>query len=185
MARELGEPLIPVEAETQADFGDEFIVHVETNTKAWTKRNRTTSPIAVMHERGQLTAMQFAAAGQIAFTVEAIERAVSVQCASLEARVDHSGSGRDTLIERLAAVRREQTYSRWRLTLPTPKRLILDMVLTPRSLVATARIYNVPWRRARMFLLDALDRWSDIEERVWREIDIDDLNAALARLAQS
>ena len=182
MARNAGEPLIPLEAEAQADYGDGFIVHVETNTKAWTKRNRTTSPIATMHERGQLTAMQFAAAGQIAFTAEAIERAVSVKCASMEARVDHSGSGRDVLVERLAAVRREQTYTLWRRTLPTPKRLVLDMVLTPRSLVATARVYNVPWRRARMFLLDALDRWSDIEERVWRDIDIDYLNAAIARL---
>ncbi|MFX8813237.1 hypothetical protein ABTM61_20120, partial [Acinetobacter baumannii] len=81
---------------------------------------------------------------------EAIERAVSVKCASMEARVDHAGSARDILVERLAAVRREQTYSRWRQTLPSPKRLVLDMVLTPRSLVATARVHNVPWRRARV-----------------------------------
>lgn len=182
MERAPGEPLIPAEAEAHGDYSDEFIVHVETNTKAWAKRNRTTSPIAVMHARGQLTAQQFAAAEQIAFTAEAIERAVSVKCASMEARVDHSGSGRDVLVERLAAVRREQTYTRWRLTLPMPKRLVLDMLLTPRSLVATARVHNVPWRRARMLLFNALDRWCDIEERVWRDIGADEMNAALARL---
>lgn len=182
MARKAGEPLIPAEAEHHGDYAEEFITHVETNTKAWTKRNRTSSALAIMHERGAITPAQFFAAAQIAMTAELIERAVCVKCASLEARVDQSGSARDHSIERLGIVRREQTYTRWRLTLPSPKRLVIDMVVSERPLVATARVYRVPWRKARMLLVDALDRWIEIERRVARDLDQDDLDRANRRL---
>jgi len=182
MARTAGEPLIPIEAERHGQYAEDYITHVETNTKAWTKRNRTSSALAIMHERGAITPAQFFAAAQIAMTAEAIERAVSVKGASLEARVDQSGSARDHSIERLGMVRREQTYTRWRLTLPTPKRLVIDMVLSPHSLVATARVYRVPWRKARIMLVDALDRWIDIERRVADQLDQDDLDRANLRL---
>lgn len=182
MARPAGEPLIPFEAEHHGDYAEDYVTHVETNTKAWTKRNRTSSALAVMHERGAITPAQFFAAEQIAMTAEAIERAVSVKGASLEARVDQSGSARDHSIERLAMVRREQTYTRWRLALPTPKRMVIDMVLSPRSLVATARVYRMPWRKARVLLVDALDRWIDIERRVAHEIDQEELDRVNRRL---
>lgn len=183
MARAPGEPLIPAEAEANGAYDDGFVVHVETNTKAWTKRNRTSSAITVMHQRGQLTPEQFSAAQEIAFVAEAIARNVGVTCASMEARVDHAGSGRDALVERLSAVRREQTYNRWRQTLPMPRRLVLDMLLSPRAMVASARIHNVPWRKARACMIDALDRWNAIGELVRREIGERDVDAAHARIA--
>jgi hypothetical protein len=182
MARRAGEPLIPAEAEHHGDYTEDFITHVETNTKAWTKRNRMSSALAMMHERGAITPAQFFAAWQIAMTAELIQRAVSVKGASLEARVDQSGSARDHSIERLGHVRREQTYTRWRLTLPTPKRLVIDMVVSERPLVATARVYRVPWRKARDILIAALDRWIDIERRVADELDQEDLDRVNRRL---
>jgi len=119
--------------------------------------------------------VQYQAAQEIAQVAEAIERAVSIRCASIEARVDNSGSGRDFIRERLHIVRMEQAYTRWRMMLPMPKRLVIDMVLTERALVATARVHGVPWRKARNYLIDALDRWEEVKGHVWRCVDTDDV----------
>lgn len=185
MARTAGEPLIPIEAERHGQYAEDYVTHVETNTKAWTKRNRASSPIATMFERGGITPAQLSAADQIAKAAEIIQCAVGVKGASMEARVDHAGSARDVLVEHIANARLEQTYMRWRFKLPRPKRLVIDMVMEPCSLVETARLHNVPWRKARVMLIDALDRWCDIEDKVWREFGQEDLDVANRRLQNS
>ena len=182
LERDRSEPLISPETERHGRYSEEFVTHVETNTKALTVRNRMTSGIARMFADGGIDDVQFASAIEIAYIAEAIERNVSVRCASLESRVDGSGSARNALLERMAQVRREKAYGEWHQTLPMPKRLVLDMILTTQPLVATARAYRVPWRKARGHLIDALDRWIDIRERVWRRIDEHEVLARYARL---
>lgn len=182
--RRPGEPLIPPEAEAQGDYADSVITHVETDTRALTKRNRQQSALALMHERGAITPAQYEAAGQIARIAESIERAVALRGARLEARVDCAGSARDMLTERLSHVRLEMTYNRWRDRLPMPRRMVIDMVIGDRDLVGTARVHNVPWREARRRLIAALDLWLDLRDAVWREIDADDTGRAYRRLGE-
>lgn len=168
--RETGEPIITPEAEAHGEFDDVFVPD-EGGHLTKTKRRRSASSMARMHENGQITADQHAAAMEIALVAELIERSVSVRGASLEARVDSSGSGRDVLVERLAIVRLERAYSDWRRFLPMPRRMVIDMVLADRDLFATARVFRVSWPTARKRLIAALDRWIDIRERTWRNVD--------------
>ena len=182
--RRPGEPLMPVEAEAHGDYADTLVTHVETNTRARTKRNRQQSALALMHERGTISPAQFEAAGQIARMAESIERAVSLRGARLEPRVDCGGSARDMLAERLSHVRMEMTYDRWRERLPMPRRMVIDMVIGDRELVATARAHNVPWREARRRLIAALEMWLELREAVWREINGDDAGRAYRRLGE-
>lgn len=144
--------------------------------------NRRQSPIDRMYESGQITIEQQNAANEIASVAEAIESSVGVRGASLEARVDNSGAGRDALVEHFSRVRMEIAYTAWRDRLPMPRRMYLDMVLTNRSLVATARVYGVAWRPARKRLIEALDRWSDIKEATFRNVDQEDVERVYAKL---
>ncbi len=179
-----GEPLIPAEAAAQGDYADCVVTHIETNTRAQTKRNRQQSALALVHERGAISAAQYEAAGQIARVAESIARAVSLRGSRLEPRVDFGGSGRDMLTERLGLVRLEMTYTRWRELLPMPRRMVIDMVIGDRDLVGTARVHNVPWREARRRLLAALDLWLELREAVWREIDAEAAGRAYRRLGE-
>jgi len=179
-----GEPLIPAEAEAHGDYVENLVTHVETNTRASTKRNRQQSALALMHERGAIAPAQYEAAGQIARIAESIERAVSLRGAKLEGRVDCDGSARDMLTERLSHVRLEMTYSRWRDRLPMPRRMVIDMVISDRDLVGTARVHNVPWREARRRLIAGLDLWLELRDAVWREVDDEDTARAYRRLGE-
>lgn len=179
-----GEPLIPMEAEAHGDYFDSVVTHIETATCARTKRNRQQSALALMHERGSISPAQYEAAGQIARIAENIERAVSLRGSRMEPRVDCGGSARDMLVERLSHVRLEMTYSRWRDRLPMPRRMVIDMVISDRDLVGTARVHNVPWRQARCRLIAALDLWLELRDMVWREIDGDDAARAYRRLGE-
>ena len=180
--RRPGEPLIAPETAAHGDYADALVTHIETNTRAQTKRNRQQSALATMHERGAISPAQYEAARQIARIAESIERAVSMRGARLEPRVDFGGSGRDMLVERLSQVRLEMTYARWRERLPMPRRMVIDMVIGDRDLVATARVHNVPWREARRRLIAGLDMWLELRDQVWREIDADDTARAQRRL---
>lgn len=133
------------------------------------------SGIDRMAESGQISDEQHAAAMDICYVAERIERAVSVRSGNIEARVDNQGADRDELIEKLGTIRLEMTYSAWRDRLPMPRRMVIDMVTNTQSLVNTARSYGVPWRKARGRLIDALDRWIDIREKIWATIDEDDV----------
>lgn len=166
-----------------ADFETVWTTHVDTNTKAQTKRRRRHgSSLSTMRDKGQLSEEQYQAACEIAFAAEMIERSVSVRCASLEARVDSSGSARDALIEKLGAVRFEMAYSQWRSRLPMPRRMVVDMVIESSSLVSIARVYNTPWRRAREMLLRSLDHWPAVKERIWRDVEERDVLWRYARI---
>lgn len=179
-----GEPLLPAEAEAHGVYEDRVVTHVETNTRAQTKRNRQQSALATMHERGAISPGQFEAAGQIARIAESIERAVSLRGSRLEPRVDFGGSARDLLTERLSHVRLEMTYNRWRERLPMPRRMVIDMVIGDRDLVGTARVHNVPWREARRRLIASLDLWLELRDAVWREVDGDGVARVYRRLGE-
>jgi hypothetical protein len=188
-ARDRSEPIITLETERQGWYEDEFVMHVETGTKAQTKRRKSISSLVRMHESGSIDNAQFEAALRIAGVAERIERSVAVRCASLEARVDCSSGNRDVLVEQLNQVRDEATYSRWRRRIPLPRRMILDMILVDRPMATTARTHGVRWedrngnKGARSLLLDALDLWCDLRERVSKEIDEQDITRAHARIA--
>lgn len=176
-------PLVTPEAEQHGDYHDEFVMHVETQTLARTKRNRGMSSLVRMHAHGQLTDEQFVSCEIIIRVAEQIGRNASLRGASMEARVDCSRSGSDALLERIEVVRDEMAYTRWRSRLPMPRRMILDMLLVDRPLAATARRYHVGWPKARRQFLIALDEFSRIREAMRRQVDEDDLSAAHSRLA--
>lgn len=143
---------------------------------------RIQTPLSRMYERGELSDDQWRASTEIAAVAEMIELDVCVRGASLEARVDNAGASRDHLIESLGRVRLERTYTRWRNQLPMPRRMYLDMILSNRSLVATARVYGQPWRKARQRMLTALNAWDSIKEVVWKDTDAEDVAAIYAKL---
>jgi hypothetical protein len=182
--RRPGEPLLTPETEAQASYVDALVTHVETNTRAQTKRNSQQSALAQMHERSAITAAQYEAALQIARIAERISLAGSLRGSRLEPRVDCASSGRDFLAERLNQVRLEMTYTTWRDRLPMPRRMVIDMVVSDRELVATARVHNVPWRQARTRLIGALDLWLELRERIWRDVDAQDAERAYRRLGE-
>lgn len=127
-------------------------------------------PLDRMHAAGKISDGEHLAACEIADVIEMIERQVGVRCASLEARVDYSGSARDQLLESIGRIRLEVAYRMWRRTLPKPPRLILDMITSTQSYVGIARAYRTPWRRARTMLISALRRWEEIREVVWHDV---------------
>lgn len=184
-ARDRSQPLITPELERQGLFADEFVMHVETGTKAHTKRRRHKSSLEGLRDRGQITQDQLSAAEAIQRTAESIRRSVGVRCASLEARVDCSGSSRDPLVEHLGQVRRERTFSRWRVSIRVPRQLVVDMIVSDRSLKETARLHSVGWPRALRMLKDALDLWNDLAARAHRDIDQRDIEVAHARLQRA
>lgn len=173
------------ETTRHGEYSEEFVMHVETMTVTTATRNRQQSSLRNMHDRGSLTAAQYLAALDIAAVAERIERSVAVRGASLEARVDTFPGRRDVLFERLAHVRMEAAYTRWRQRLPMPRRMVIDMVLMDRDLFATARVYRMGWTRAQAMLRKALDIWIELAEEACRQIDMDELNAAHARIERA
>ena len=182
--RPIGEPLTTPEAEQHAEYRDEFVTHVESNTKSQVKRRQSQSSIERMGDKGQLTPEQVTAAEEIVSIVELIEGTVGIRSGNLEPRVDCSGHGKGMLIESIGRVRLEATYSAWRNQLPIPRRMVLDMLLSPRPLVATARVHNVPWRVARKRLLHSLDLWVEFRERMLKQIDDDDVGRVYRKLGE-
>jgi len=177
-------PLVTREAERHAKYSDEFVLHIETLTLARTKRNVTITPIMDLYNRGTIDKDQFSAAVEIQMAAEVVQAAVSLRGASLEARVDNSGSARDALVEHIAGVRVARTYTLWRQRLPVPKRLVLDMLLEPGSLASKARKHHVSWPSARNTLVRALDRWNELREKVGREVDERDIEAIHLRIGE-
>lgn len=175
--RDREQPLVSKETARHGRYIEEYLMHVETGTKAKTVRNHMDCPI----ERLNPSPEQLIAAAEIQWIVEKLACAVSVRCASLEARVDNAG-GRDPLLERLSAVRLEAAYTAWRNQLPHPQRMYVDMVMTTASLKAAAKLYRVPWERARAGLLAALDAWEGIKVRTWHRVDEDAVNRVYRRL---
>lgn len=175
-------PIMPIEATHQADYRREFVMHIESQTLARTMRNRSATPLLALFDRGAITQEQLKAAEEIAGVVEMRGRAVSVQCASLEARVDNGGPSTDILAERIGRVRLELSYSRWRDRLPHPKLMILEMLLKQCPLKHTAARYRMGWPRAKARLVRALESWIEIRLDMNRRVDQRDLDYAHLRI---
>ena len=173
-------PMVEPTAEqlTNGSFEREFVTHAETATKAMThQRRKTRSSLQYMHGQGSLTDEQFYSAQEIARVAEMIERNVSIGCASLEARVDCSGSAKDALYESLWAVRLEAAYSRWRAGLRLPRRLVLDMVTKDGGFAAIASGHGMGYLKAVKVLKLELDRWPAIRKQHHKAISAEDLES--------
>lgn len=176
-------PLVTDEAKQHGAYRLQFVMHIETYTLAYTSRNHSYSPFDDLLDRGTINKDQYEAAMQIQMISERIGRSVSVRGASLEARVDNSGSSSSVLLaERLIDVQLEVAFTRWRQRLPVPRSMILDMILMSGPLFRKARSYGIGWPKARKWLLRSLDNWIDIRDRIAKEIDEQDLVAAYHRL---
>lgn len=145
-------------------------------------RRKSRSALAYMRERGNLTDDQFYSAQRIAEIAEMLQRSVGIGCASLEARVDCSGSARDALNESLYRVRAEGAYTEWRAKLPLPRRMVIDMVTQDSGLKAIASQHSMGWPKAQEILKAALDLWPETFAKYVGRIDQDDLDRQHARL---
>ncbi len=140
------------------------------------------SAISRMVKLGKLSVDDFANAVEIAEVVEMLESGVAMRTATLE-RVDCSGSGRDALVEGLRRVRAEVAYTLWRDAIPTPKRMILDMICAQNvTYVALAASYGMHWRTARKRLVRALRAWPAAKDAARQSVSRDDLNEIHAQL---
>ena len=179
--RKKGEDIVTPEALRQGGLQERTIWHEgKAGAKSYVRKSR--SALAYMRERGNLSDEQFYSAQRIAEIAEMIERSVAVGCASLEARVDCSGSARDALNESLYRVRAEGAYTEWRSKLPVPRRMVIDMVTKDAGLAFIAAEHNMGWKRAREILTDALDAWPGILAKYVKVIDQEDLDRQHARL---
>lgn len=139
--------------------------------------------LARLFESGAIDREQLEWAAEISAVAESIERDVSVRTASMEARVDASGRFGVALIEGVRWVRLQMAYTRWRLFLPMPKRLVLDMIVgDPIGFTVAARRYGVHNRRAKKLLIQAIDRWPDCVEWACNQVDRDDIAALCEQL---
>lgn len=180
--RDRSGPIITPQTERHGDYEDEFVTHVETNTLARTKRNRFSNPLIDLRDRGVITDEQFTAGEEIQGAHQLITQEVGVRGSQFKAQVDCSGSNKGVLVERLATVRAQVAYAKWRARLPTPKALVIDMLTMPQAMFATARSYKVGWPRARRLLIESLDRWIDVREWAWSNIDEEDIEASHRRI---
>jgi hypothetical protein len=135
----------------------------ETNERiAKVPERQRQSALSRMAKLGTISADELAAAHEIARIVEMIEGDVSVRSASLEARVDCSGSSRDILVESLGRIRAEVAYSAWCEVIPMPRQMIIDMVVRDQSYRAITNSYGINWRTARKRLITALRLWDRV-----------------------
>jgi hypothetical protein len=139
--------------------------------------------LARLHESGGINDDQLAWSAEIAAVAERIEADVAVRTASLEAAVDRTPGYDSSIWEGLKAVRAQLAYTRWRDMLPTPKRIVLDMIVgEPVGYSVAAARHHVHKRKARRMLIAALDRWPGCCEWARREIDGAELAAMQAGL---
>jgi hypothetical protein len=165
------------EAERQGSYADVTVV-ADDRSQARVRRNRTTNPMMELFERGSIDEDQYDAAVEISRVAEAISRPAGMRSASLEARVDNSGSAKNLLIEHLGWVRMEKAYSIWRTRLPMPKRMVIDLVTGATTLNTAARRYRMRKNRARTRLVDALNSWIGLCEEMREKIDERDVESA-------
>jgi hypothetical protein len=136
----------------------------ETNERiARVPERQRQSPLARMVKIGSISAEELASAHEICRVVEIIDRDVMVSCSSLEARVDHSGSGRNILIESLGRIRAEVAFQAWHEMIPMPRAMIMDMIVRDVNYRQTSNKYNINWRTARKRLKTALRLWETVK----------------------
>jgi hypothetical protein len=67
--------------------------------------------------------------------------------------------------------------------LPMPKRLVLDMLVgEPIGYSVAARRYGVDKRKAKKYLIRAIDRWSECMDWAEKQVDREELDRARDRL---
>ena len=129
--------------------------------ETWERSTRTHDGALIQLQRnGTIDTDQLEWAAQIANVYRSMEADVGVKVASLEARVDESRRHGGRAAESVYRVRMHLAYGYWRELLPAPKQLVLDMIVGDAIgySVAAAR-YRVHKRKAKRFLIDALNRW--------------------------
>jgi hypothetical protein len=118
-----------------------------------------TGSLAQLERNGTITKDQREWTVQIANVHRSIEADVGVKVASLEARVDESTRS-PAIAERIHRVRMHRAYAIWRDLLPTPKTLVLDMVVGDAiGYTVAARRHRVHNRRAKRVLMESINRW--------------------------
>jgi hypothetical protein len=147
---------------------------------------RNQGALVRLYRNEEISADQLAAAVAIAEVVERIGAEVALKTASLETRIDVTRLGDGTFYERLALVRREVAYTRWRNAVVGPIGAVLAMIAgdspggDPVGLTIVAKRYRMHNRKAKRLLIDALDLWPKILSQTAREIDDATLAAAHA-----
>ena len=132
-----------------------------------------------LYERDRLNEAQFRAYNEIGTILEMIKRPVAVKSSGYADQVDNGGGDGDMLIESMARVRLEATYTAWRNGLPMrspPRGAILALIETTQSIAALARVYRVDHRSLTKAVLHALDQWDDVKAATWRNVDATDVN---------
>jgi hypothetical protein len=180
--RDPDSPLVTPEAEQHSTYERDFVLHIDQQTLAMTLRNTETSPLWELYLRGGIDQDQYGASLEIQHAAEMARADVDMRSASLEARVDNSGSGRDALIERLSQVRLSIAYTFWRSSLPHPPAMILDMILGTGSLKDKARQHRMGWPRGKELLERALDNWRGIRDKVGRDVEEQEVEAIYHKL---
>lgn len=152
----------------------------ETHERA---ARRNEGRLVQLYRNEVIDAEQLAAAEEIALVHERIGAAVAVKTASLETRVDMTRSGDGSFFERLANVRREIAYTRWRHQAEGPIGAVLEMIVGDRlGFTVVAQRYGMHHRKARRLLIAALSLWPTILKDVCREVDHKALARAQARV---
>ena len=150
--------------------------------ETWDRSTRThDGSLVQLHRNGTIDKDQLEWAAQIANVYRSLESDVGVKVASLEARVDQSRRTGGMAAESIYRVRMHLAYGYWRDMLPMPKQMVLDMIVgdTIGYSVAAHR-YRVHKRKAKRFLLDALNRWPMCVAHAFSMVDrqtVDALNA--------
>jgi hypothetical protein len=129
--------------------------------ETWERSLRTHDGALIqLHRNGTIDKDQLEWATQIANVYRSLEAEVGVKVASLEARVDQSGRGAGLAAEGVYRVRMHLAYGYWRQALPAPKQMVLDMIVGDAiGYTVAAKLYRVHNRKAKRFLIEAINRW--------------------------
>lgn len=159
----------------------------EATLETWERAARLRqSPLVRMYKLGKISMDDLESARQIAAIVEMIESDVRPATSNFEMPVDNAGSARNVLVEGLLRVRLEVAYRAWSKTLPVPRRMIVDMIVSDNvPYVRLARRYRMHWRTARKRLLTALRIWPGFVMVAREDIDRDRLNEIHDNLERS
>ena len=104
---------------------------------------------------------------------------MALKVASFEARVDSSRQCGGLVVESVRRVRLHLAYGYWREDLPHPRQMVLDMIVgDPIGYTVAAKRYGVHNRKAKRFLLDAINAWPDCVGRAYRVYSEEDIHAA-------
>lgn len=178
-ARQQGEDIVTPQRLAKGDLKKGY---TPDQARARTYHTKPRSALQAMNRKGSLSDEQYQSALVIARVVERIERSAATSGAGMDERVDCMGSASDCLVEHLHEVRMERAYTEWRESLPTPRRMILDMITRDHRLKAIASRYSMGWPKAQRLLRNALDDWPEYFARQMRRIDQDDLDMAHWRI---